>query len=126
MSIDTVCAIIRASVGVLAAQGQPRIIKGDEDVMGSELRRRILKLDHLYERRTARGWSQYDLADVSGVPQPTISRAENGLRVSRRTALLLAECLDTTPEALGGPDEPGLYVRFSDLTPEMLQTLTSK
>jgi transcriptional regulator with XRE-family HTH domain len=91
--------------------------------MGSELRRRILKLDHLYERRTARGWSQYDLADASGVPQPTISRAENGLRVSRRTALRLAGCLDTTPEALSEPDQPGLYVKLSDVTPELLTLL---
>jgi predicted transcriptional regulator len=35
-----------------------------------------MRLEKLYETRTAKGWSQYDLSAESGVPQQTISRAE--------------------------------------------------
>ena len=32
---------------------------------------------------------------------------------------MLARALDTTPEDLGQPSEPGLYVKLSDVTPEL-------
>lgn len=94
--------------------------------MGSELGRQVLKLDHLYERRTARGWSQYDLADVSGIPQPTISRAENGLRVSRRTALLLAGALGVDVNALSMDEQPTITLRIADVPPELMEALSRR
>ena len=33
----------------------------------------------MYSRRTARGWSQYDLAKASGVPQSSIADYEVGV-----------------------------------------------
>ena len=85
-----------------------------------------MKLDHLYERRTARGWSQYDLAEVSGVHQPTISRAENGLRVSRRTALLLAGALGVDVNALSMGERPTITLRVSDVPPELMEALCKR
>jgi transcriptional regulator with XRE-family HTH domain len=85
-----------------------------------------MRLDHLYERRTARGWSQYDLADVSGVPQPTISRAENGLRVSRRTALLLAGALGVDVDSLSIGEQPTITLRVADVPPELMDALSRR
>ena len=85
-----------------------------------------MRLDHLYERRTARGWSQYDLADVSGVPQPTISRAENGLRVSRRTALLLAGALGVDVDSLSMGEQPTITLRVSDVPTELMEALSRR
>ena len=85
-----------------------------------------MRLDHLYERRTARGWSQYDLADVSGVPQPTISRAENGLRVSRRTALLLAGALGVGVDSLSIGEQPTITLRVADVPPGLMEALTKR
>ncbi len=82
-----------------------------------------MRCDYLYTKRLERGWSQYDLSEVSGVPQPSISRAENGLGVSYRMAAKLAAALDTTPEELGEEREPGVYVKLSSLTPEQRDLL---
>ena len=41
-----------------------------------------MKLIHLYEERTAKGWSQYDLVAEAGIQQPLVLRAENGLNIS--------------------------------------------
>jgi transcriptional regulator with XRE-family HTH domain len=93
---------------------------------GERVKEGKLKLDHLYEQRTARGWSQYDLADVSGVPQPTISRAENGLRVSRRTALLLAGALGVDVDSLSIGEQPTITLRVSDVPPELMEALSRR
>lgn len=45
--------------------------------------------------RKAKGWSQEDLAEVSGVKQPTISKVENGNdSVTLRTLKAIAAALD--------------------------------
>jgi transcriptional regulator with XRE-family HTH domain len=52
---------------------------------------------HLRRHRTARGWSQSYLADVSGVPKARISRYENGrVTPSMFTADRLAAALGLT------------------------------
>ena len=48
---------------------------------------------NLREARTARGWSQEELAGRTGVSGRTIQRIENGSRPSSATARLLAEAL---------------------------------
>ncbi len=86
-----------------------------------------MKLTHLYEERTAVGWSQYDLAAAAGVQQPLISRAENGLNISRKNALKLAKALNVDVDELGNPDdEPRVLIRLSDLTPEQIERFTKK
>jgi transcriptional regulator with XRE-family HTH domain len=85
-----------------------------------------LKLIHLYEERTAKGWSQYDLASAAGVQQPLISWAENGLNISRKNALKMAEALGVDVDELGNPEEePRVWIRLGDLTPEQIEKFST-
>jgi putative transcriptional regulator len=55
----------------------------------------------LREARTARGWTQADLAERVGVTRKTINTVENGVFTpSTLLALKLARALETTVEAL--------------------------
>lgn len=55
----------------------------------------------LREARTARGWTQADLAERVGVTRKTINTVENGVFIpSTLLALKLARALETTVEAL--------------------------
>ena len=55
----------------------------------------------LREARTARGWTQADLAERVGVTRKTINTVENGVFVpSTLLALKLAQALHTTVEGL--------------------------
>lgn len=48
--------------------------------------------------REKRGWSQRELADFAGVPQPTISALERGVRMpGLDTFLAIVEALGTSP-----------------------------
>lgn len=51
--------------------------------------------------RKARGWTQEDLADASGLATVQVSRIERGVREIRLTTLLrLLTALDTSPGKL--------------------------
>ena len=58
--------------------------------------------DHLRKIRERKGWTQNHLAVVSGVPQPSIWRLENGLILNPKTSLLrkIAEALEVSMEYL--------------------------
>ena len=58
--------------------------------------------DHLRKIRERKGWTQNHLAVVSGVPQPSIWRLENGLILNPKTGLLrkLAAALEVSMEYL--------------------------
>jgi DNA-binding Xre family transcriptional regulator len=62
-------------------------------------------LGRLHDTRKARGLSQHDLADLSGVPVITISRAENGRGVHTTTVAKLAAALGVEPGELMTPLE---------------------
>lgn len=65
--------------------------------------------------RTERGWTQQQLADLSGVPQPTIARTEIGKRPDQITlteAVSLAAALDVAPVHLMVPTDPEARVRL--------------
>jgi len=58
-------------------------------------------INRLREARTARGWTQADLAERVGVTRKTINTVENGVFVPSTTlALKLARAMETTVEAL--------------------------
>jgi putative transcriptional regulator len=58
-------------------------------------------INRLREARTARGWTQADLAAQIGVTRKTINTVENGVFIpSTVLALKLARALETTVEAL--------------------------
>lgn len=40
----------------------------------------VIIINKIREKRLERGWTQFKLAEKSGVPQPTISQIENGSR----------------------------------------------
>ena len=58
--------------------------------------------EHLRQIRERKGWTQNHLAVVSGVPQPSIWRLENGLILNPKTSLLrkLAAALEVSMEYL--------------------------
>jgi putative transcriptional regulator len=58
-------------------------------------------VNRLREARTARGWTQAELAAAIGVTRKTINTVENGVFIpSTVLALKLARVLETTVEAL--------------------------
>ena len=63
--------------------------------------------EHLRKIRERKGWTQNHLADVSGVPQPSIWRLEKGLILNPKTSLLrkLAEALEVSMDYLITEDE---------------------
>ncbi len=63
--------------------------------------------EQLRRIRERKGWTQNHLAVVSGVPQPSIWRLENGLILNPKTSLLrkLAEALEVSMEYLLTEDE---------------------
>jgi putative transcriptional regulator len=57
--------------------------------------------NRLRDARTARGWTQAELAEKVGVTRKTVNTVENGVFIpSTVLALKLARALDTTVEAL--------------------------
>jgi len=61
----------------------------------------------LREKRTEKGLSQKELAELSGVPQQNISYYEQGVRVPGADSLYrLAVALGTTMDRLYQPDGP--------------------
>ena len=58
--------------------------------------------EHLRKIRERKGWTQNHLAVVSGVPQPSIWRLENGLILNPKTSLLrkIATALEVSMEYL--------------------------
>jgi len=67
--------------------------------MGEQI---MLLSEHLRQIRERKGWTQNHLAEVSGVPQPSIWRLENGQILNPKTSLLrkLAEALGVTMDYL--------------------------
>jgi transcriptional regulator with XRE-family HTH domain len=68
-------------------------------LMGEQI---MLLSEHLRQIRERKGWTQNHLAEVSGVPQPSIWRLEKGLILNPKTSLLrkLAEALGVTMDYL--------------------------
>jgi len=58
--------------------------------------------DHLRQIRERKGWTQNHLAEVSGVPQPSIWRLEKGLILNPKSGLLrkLAAALEVSMDYL--------------------------
>lgn len=54
----------------------------------------------IQELREARGWSQRELSDRSGVRQATISKAESGGGINLATIEMLADALDVNASYL--------------------------
>ncbi len=63
--------------------------------------------DRLKEVRERKGWTQNHLADISGVPQPSIWRLEKGLILNPKSSLLrkLADALEVSMEYLVAGDQ---------------------
>ncbi len=63
--------------------------------------------DHLRKIRERKGWTQNHLAEVSGVPQPSIWRLEKGLILNPTSGLLrkLAAALEVSMDYLVTEDE---------------------
>lgn len=63
--------------------------------------------DHLRQIRERKGWTQNHLAEVSGVPQPSIWRLEKGLILNPKSGLLrkLAAALEVSMDYLITEDE---------------------
>ena len=55
---------------------------------------------NLFKLRAANGLTIHDLAEKAGVPEATISRAENGKALSVKSAGKLSKALDATFETL--------------------------
>lgn len=68
--------------------------------------------------REARGWSQVQLADLSGVAGPTVNRIENGMRVARSDTLKkIADALGVSLDALvSDSSEDMTNARLEDLS----------
>jgi transcriptional regulator with XRE-family HTH domain len=60
--------------------------------------------DRIKELRHKKNWSQYDLADKSGVLRATIHLIENGKvkRISYLNIIAIAKALEVTPEEIYG------------------------
>lgn len=54
----------------------------------------------LKELREGRGLSQSDLADITGIPQSTLSHYERGVEVSASNLIKLAYCFQVTADYL--------------------------
>ena len=67
----------------------------------------MLLSEHLRQIRERKGWTQNHLADVSGVPQPSIWRLEKGHIRNPKTSLLrkLAAALEVSMDYLVTEDE---------------------
>ena len=67
--------------------------------------------DHLRKIRERKGWTQNHLANVSGVPQPSIWRLENGLILNPKSGLLrkLAAALDVSMDYLVTEDDAASF-----------------
>lgn len=61
---------------------------------------------HILEERTGAGMTQVALAEVTGIPQTTISGYERGAEVSFRNAALIAAALDIPLDELAAPFMP--------------------
>lgn len=65
-----------------------------------------MRVTLIKEKRVEKGLSQKELADMSGVPQQTISAIETGSRDPvAETLYLLAKALDTTMDEIYKPDK---------------------
>jgi transcriptional regulator with XRE-family HTH domain len=66
-----------------------------------------MSLPKLKSMREARGFTQRDLAHVSGVSISAISRAETGSQITKSDALLkLADALQVSTDSLLGREAP--------------------
>nr|WP_181833224.1 helix-turn-helix transcriptional regulator [Bacillus taeanensis] len=54
------------------------------------------------KKRLEKGWTQFELAEKSGVPQPTISQIESGSRryPTHQTIMKIAKALEITVEGV--------------------------
>lgn len=85
-----------------------------------------MQLKKLRDVRRDRGLSQREVGERIGVHQPRIASIEGGTNVGRGTAERLSKALLCEISDLVEPTVPTITVKVTDLTPEMLQALTSK
>jgi len=64
----------------------------------------------LKELREGRGLSQSDLADITGIPQSTLSHYERGVEVSASNLIKLAYCFQVTADYLLGIEDNSALV----------------
>lgn len=59
-------------------------------------------IKRIKEKRLEKGWTQFELAEKSGVPQPTISQIENGTRKqpTHQNIMKIAKALEIKVEEL--------------------------
>lgn len=63
----------------------------------------------LKDLREERGFSQQDLAELTGIPQTTLSRYERGIEISASNLVRLAQFFQVTSDyLLGIEDNPAL------------------
>lgn len=85
-----------------------------------------MRLTKLRDVRRSRGLSQAGLGSRVGVKQPRVGMIEGGANVTRETAERYAKALLCDVSGLVMPEEPTIALKLSDLSPELLATLTKK
>ena len=86
-----------------------------------------MKIENLGEVRRSRGLTQDEFSRRVGInSQSRVSSIERGLHVSPELAQRCADVLMCNVSDLVQPEDPVISLRASQLTPEMLQTLTKK
>lgn len=77
--------------------------------------------------REARGLSQVQLADLSGLASPTVNRIENGMRAGRgETLKKIADALGVSTDViLSGTEEPYSKPSFEELTPQERRAISA-
>ena len=85
-----------------------------------------MHLNRMKDVRKSRGLSQREFAAKLGDDQSKVSKVENGMSTSRTFAEKAAKVLVCRVEDLVEPTVPTITLKVTDLTPEMLQTLTRK
>ncbi|MCY8737557.1 helix-turn-helix transcriptional regulator [Bacillus haynesii] len=69
-------------------------------------------INTLKKKRSEKGWSQLELAERSGVSQPTISQIERGIRKcsTHKIIMKLAEALEINVEELTDLQQGGARI----------------
>ena len=77
--------------------------------------------ERIVETRKAKGISQKQLSEMTGIPIQTLFRIEKGGNVTLGNAQKIAEALETTPAYLMGYEEPKPTVEHANMVLEVLK-----